>query len=59
MATRCIRGAITVEVDDREAVLAGTEQMLREIIKQNDIKIEDISSIIFTVTDDILSLIHI
>lgn len=56
MATRCIRGAITVEVDDREAVLAGTEQMLWEIIKQNDIKIEDISSIIFTATNDIKSV---
>ncbi len=56
MATRCIRGAITVEADDRTAVLAGTERMLREIIAQNNIKIEDISSIIFTATDDIKSV---
>ena len=56
MSTRCIRGAITVEMDDRESVISATEQMLREIIRQNDIKIEDISSIIFTATDDIKSV---
>lgn len=55
MATRCIRGAITVNEDTRQEVLAKTEQMLREIISANSLRLEDISSIIFTATNDVKS----
>jgi cytidylate kinase len=56
MATRCIRGAITVNEDTRDEVLAKTECMLNEIIAQNNLKIEDISSVMFTATSDIKSV---
>jgi cytidylate kinase len=56
MATRCIRGAITVNEDTREEVLAKTECMLNEIIAQNNLSIEDISSVMFTATDDVKSV---
>lgn len=55
MATRCIRGAVTVDKDTREEVLAKTEQMLTEIIRRNNLKNEDISSIVFTATNDVKS----
>lgn len=55
MAVRGIRGAITVEEDQASAVLAATRELLLEIIKQNHLESQDIASIIFTVTDDIIS----
>ena len=55
MATGNIRGAITVGEDTRSEVLAKTEIMLSEIIKENGLKTEDILSILFTATNDIKS----
>lgn len=55
MAVRGIRGAITVNENKSADVLAATRELLLEIIKQNNLKAQDIASIIFTVTDDINS----
>ena len=55
MVSRGIRGAITVAADTKEEIKSATVELLEEIIKQNDIKIEDISFAIFTVTKDIKS----
>ncbi|MFH1542361.1 MAG: chorismate mutase [bacterium] len=51
--SRSIRGATTVNKDDKSEILAATKELLSEIVKTNQIKIDDISSIIFTVTDDL------
>lgn len=48
-----IRGAITVEKNDRECILENTRMLLNNIIKTNNIKKENIISIIFTATKDI------
>lgn len=56
MASRNIRGAITVVSDTRDEVLARTAEMLSEIIKANNLKTEDISAIVFTATKDIKSV---
>lgn len=56
MATRCIRGAITVEQDTREEVLEKTRVMLSSIIDRNEIDVDDITSVIFTATKDITSV---
>ena len=53
MVSRGIRGAITINADTKEEIKSATVEMLREIIKQNEIKIEDIVSAVFTVTKDI------
>lgn len=50
---RGIRGAITVERDENEAILAATERLLREIVKENAIDHEQIASALFTVTPDL------
>ncbi|OGC10931.1 chorismate mutase [candidate division WOR-1 bacterium RIFOXYA12_FULL_52_29] len=53
MATRGIRGATTVESNSREEILAATKELLREMVAANALKIEDISSILFTLTADL------
>ncbi len=55
MATRSIRGAITVNADTRDEVLAKTALLIKEIIDRNGLDVEDISSIIFTATNDVKS----
>lgn len=52
-AVRGIRGAITVERDENETILAATERLLREIVKENAIDPEHIASALFTVTPDL------
>lgn len=57
MATRGIRGATTVIADEPELILQATRELLEEIIEENDeMKPEDIASILFTVTDDLASI---
>jgi chorismate mutase len=50
---RGIRGATTVEENTREAILAGTRELLLQIIAANDLHVEDIGSAIFTTTTDL------
>lgn len=51
--TVSIRGAITVEADDKELIYEATAEMMKEIIEANHVKTEDIVSIVFTATNDI------
>lgn len=53
MAVRAIRGAITVEKNEREEILAATGEMLREAVRINDIRTEDMVCMIFTLTPDL------
>jgi len=53
MATKGIRGAITVEENSEESIKEATIELLKELIKENKIKKEDISHAIFTLTDDL------
>ena len=52
---RGIRGATTVENDTQGEVLAATRELLATIIKANDIEQEDVASVYFTTTSDIVS----
>jgi chorismate mutase len=53
MYCRGIRGATTVERNDREEILAATTELLQLLVKHNELHTEDIASAIFTVTDDL------
>lgn len=53
MLCRGVRGATTVENNDREEILSATRQLLALIIKRNQIEAADIASAIFTTTPDI------
>ena len=48
-----LRGAITVDVNDAQAILGATEWLLRDIMKRNELVTEDVVSCIFTLTDDL------
>jgi chorismate mutase len=50
---RGIRGATTVTEDTAEAILAATEELVREIVAENALVPEDIGSALFTVTPDL------
>jgi len=53
MATRGIRGATTVERNDRDAILAATRELLEVIVRLNGLRPEDIGYAWFTVTPDL------
>ena len=56
MQQRGIRGATTIESDNKEYVLAATRELLEEILRTNPtLQTRDIASAFFTVTDDIVS----
>lgn len=53
---RGVRGATTIETDDRELVLKATRELLGLMIRLNDIRTDDVASAIFTTTPDIISV---
>jgi chorismate mutase len=53
MYCRGIRGATTVEHNDREEILAATGELLRLLIEKNDIDSDDVASAIFSLTSDL------
>lgn len=53
MAVRAVRAATTIEENTKEAVFAATIEAVDRLIKKNNLKIEDIASLLFTVTPDI------
>lgn len=56
MPIRGIRGATTVTADDPELILQATRELLEEILAENEgMKLEDVASALFTVTDDLAS----
>ena len=56
MPIRGIRGATTVPADAPDLILQATRELLEEILAENEgMQPEDITSLIFTVTDDLIS----
>jgi chorismate mutase len=52
-AVRALRGATTVDVDDRDHVLARVEVLLSAMFERNDLQADDLISVIFTATPDL------
>ncbi|MHB8532663.1 MAG: chorismate mutase [Solirubrobacteraceae bacterium] len=50
-----LRGAVDVDRDEREAILSGTTELIREIAKRNSLTPEMAVSCIFTCTPDLHS----
>jgi chorismate mutase len=50
---RGIRGATTVEADDKEAIIQATEELLEVICQENEFLPEDITSAFFTVSQEL------
>ena len=56
MPIRGIRGATTVSADEPELILEATRELLEAILDANEsMKLEDVGSALFTVTDDLNS----
>jgi chorismate mutase len=55
LGIRCrgIRGATTVEANTREAILAATTELLTEMVRANDVRTEDVASVLFTTSPDL------
>lgn len=51
--TRGVRGATTVENDERGEILRATRELLAAMVEANGIATADIAAAIFTVTDDV------
>ena len=50
---RGIRGAITVDRDDKEAIVAATKRLLSELVERNDVPLDEIASVLFSLTPDL------
>jgi chorismate mutase len=53
MSVRAIRGAVQVEANTPEAISAGTQELLSEILKANKLSIESVISVLLTATPDL------
>ena len=53
MRLRALRGAITVEANEPEAILEATSELVREVLERNSLAVEDLVSCIFTCTADL------
>ena len=53
MICRGVRGATTVESNTRDEILTATRQLVALMIRQNDIRSEDVSCALFTTTPDL------
>ncbi len=53
MSVRAIRGAVQVEANTPEAISAGTQELLSEILKANHLPIESVISVLLTATPDL------
>jgi chorismate mutase len=53
MTCRGVRGATTVDRNDREEILTATRQLLALMVRRNGIEPRDLASAIFTTTPDI------
>ena len=55
MAIRAIRGAIQLDVDEREHLLKSTAELLTKTLHANDLDAGQLISIFFTATPDVTS----
>lgn len=55
-AVRGLRGATTVDVDTEEQVHDRVATLLREMLLRNNVGHDEIISIVFTATDDVVSV---
>ena len=53
MTCRGVRGATTVESNTRDEILKATRQLLALMMRQNDIRVDDVASAIFTTSSDV------
>src|SRR2546423_4291684 len=55
MAVRAVRGAIQLDHDDRDHLLAGVTELIKSVLEQNGFAVDDLISMLFTATPDLHS----
>ena|SRR5665213_1804768 len=55
VSVRAVRGATTVDADTPEAIRERVVALLEQVLKQNGLSEDDIISILFTATEDVVS----
>ena len=55
-AVRAIRGATTVDLDTEDQVTTRVQALLDAILERNGLAKDDLISIVFTATDDVVSM---
>lgn len=55
MSVRALRGAIQLEVDERVHLLEGVRQLFQEMLTTNALDQDDLVSVLFTATPDLVS----
>lgn len=53
MTCRGIRGAISVDVNDADTIIAATRELLERIVSANGLLMEEVAGVIFTATPDL------
>lgn len=53
MAVRAIRGAVQLDADEREHMLASVSELVSAILERNSLAVDDLISIVFTATPDL------
>ncbi len=53
MKMRGIRGAITVDADEPQAIVAATKRLLSSMVAVNGVELDDIASVLFSLTPDL------
>jgi chorismate mutase len=53
MRLYALRGATTVTENDGPAILAATDELMRELLRRNALSADDLVSCIFTLTEDL------
>jgi chorismate mutase len=53
MRLYALRGAITVDCNDAEEILAATDELMRELMARNGVAAGDLVSCLFTLTEDL------
>ena len=52
---RALRGATTLDVDERDHLIERTQELIQTLFARNDLGEADLISIVFTATDDVSS----
>lgn len=53
---RALRGATTVDHDDPDEITERVQELLTEVMARNELQLEDVISVIFTATTDLVSV---
>jgi chorismate mutase len=53
VAVRAVRGAVQVGGNDQAEILAGTAELVTEVMSRNELSTDDVISVIFTATADL------